>query len=208
MIPPLVLNPKPGDFVLDIAASPGSKTTQMAAMMKNKGIIIANDVENKRMKSLSSNLQRCGVSNVVVTKMHAQAFKNLQCDSILLDAPCSGSGIIRKSLNTLKIWNPKMIKKLAGVQKQLILTAYNCLKKNGTLVYSTCSVDPEEDEGVVSHLLDETDAKVEKINLNIKRSDAILEDDVSYNSKVKDCLRIWPQDNDSEGFFIAKISKG
>jgi len=100
MIPPLVLNPK-DDLVLDMAAAPGSKTTQMAAMMKNSGVIIANDLDYKRIVSLNSNLQRCGVSNTVTTMMEGRFLKNYHFDKILLDAPCSGTGTIRKSPNTI-----------------------------------------------------------------------------------------------------------
>tara|TARA_Y100000310_G_scaffold94955_1_gene92795 strand:- start:29490 stop:30473 length:984 start_codon:yes stop_codon:yes gene_type:complete len=212
MIPPLVLEPKETDVVLDIAASPGSKTTQIAAMMKNKGILIANDYQIPRIKPLSLNLQRCGITNCVITLMHGQRFynSNIKFDKILVDAPCSGTGTIRKSLKTLRIWNPNMVKRLSITQKQLIETAFNTLKPNGTLVYSTCSNEPEENEAVIDFLLDKYDnAEVEEINLKeIKRSNPILEfDNNKYNEEIKKCLRIWPQDNDSEGFFVAKIKK-
>jgi 16S rRNA C967 or C1407 C5-methylase (RsmB/RsmF family) len=90
----------------------------------------------------------------------------------------------------------------------LIRSAYENLKKKGTLVYSTCSVEPEENEGVVSYLLDNFDVKLEKISLDVKGSEPILEfKDKEYNKEVKKCLRIWPQDNDTDGFFVAKIKK-
>ncbi len=111
MIPPLVLKPKPGDFVLDMCAAPGSKTTQIAAMMKNEGIIIANDYKGQRLQSLGINLQRSGLTNVMVTLMHGKRFHGFQFDKILVDAPCSGTGTIRKSLKTVNIWNPGMISK-------------------------------------------------------------------------------------------------
>jgi NOL1/NOP2/sun family putative RNA methylase len=212
MIPPLVLEPKETDVVLDIAASPGSKTTQLAALMNNKGILVANDYQTQRMKPLSINVQRCGITNCVITLMQGQWFKrsNIEFDKILVDAPCSGTGTIRKSLKTLRIWNPNMVRRLAGTQKQLIETAFNILKPNGTLVYSTCSNEPEENEAVIDFLLSKYEnAKVEEIGLNsIKRSEPILEfDNNKYNEEVKKCLRIWPQDNDTEGFFVTKIKK-
>ena len=142
--------------------------------------------------------------------MQGQWFKSLQFDKILLDAPCSGTGTIRKSLKTLRVWNPYMIKRLAGTQKQLIETAFNNLKENGTLVYSTCSLEPEENEEVVDFLLNKyKNAALEEINLkNLKRSEPILEFEKNkYSEEVKKCLRIWPQDNDTEGFFVAKIKK-
>ena len=211
MIPPIVLNPKPHDFVLDIAASPGSKTTQIAQYMQNKGILIANDYTYERMKPLSINLQRCGVTNAIITLMEGQWFKKsgIEFDKVLVDAPCSGTGTIRKSLKTIGIWNPDMIKRLSITKKQLIETGFNLLKGNGTLVYSTCSLEPEENEEVVDFLLKKYEnAKLEEINLKLKKSPVILEfENKKYNEEIKKCLRIWPQDNDTEGFFVAKVIK-
>ncbi len=209
MIPPVVLEPKENEIILDIAASPGSKTTQIAQYMKNTGIIIANDITIDRMKPLTVNLQRCGVSNTIVTLMHGQRISNFKFDCILVDAPCSGTGTIRKSFKTLKMWNPHMIKRLAGIQKQLIENAFSMLKEDGVLVYSTCSLEPEENEGIIDFLLKKHEnAKVKKIELEIKRSEPILEfEDAKYDDEIRKCLRIWPQDNDTEGFFVAKIVK-
>ena len=211
MIPPIALEPKPIDIVLDIAASPGSKTTQIAQYMENKGILIANDYTYERMKPLSINLQRCGVTNAIITLMEGQWFKKsgIEFDKILVDAPCSGTGTIRKSLKTIGIWNPDMVRRLSITQKQLIETGFNLLKENGTLVYSTCSLEPEENEEVVNFLINKYEnAKLEEIKLNLKRSPAIIEfEGKEYNEEIKKCLRIWPQDNDTEGFFIAKIKK-
>ncbi len=209
MIPALILNPKENDLVLDMSAAPGSKTTQMAAMMKNTGGIIANDIKWDRIKALSMNLQRCGVSNTAITIYKGENFPSIKFDKILLDAPCSGTGTIQKSPDTLKIYNPGMIKKLGYQQRRLILKAYSLLKDNGTLVYSTCSLEPEENEEVIDYLLEKTDAKLEKAHLkNLKSSPAILKfGQKKYNSEIKKCLRIWPQDNNTEGFFVAKIKK-
>jgi len=210
MIPPIVLEPKKGDIILDMAASPGSKATQIASYMENKGILVANDYSTERMKPLSINMQRCGISNSIITLMNGQWFKNFSFDKVLLDAPCSGTGTIRKSLKTLRIWNPNMVKRLAGTQKQLIDVAFNNLKQDGTLVYSTCSSEPEENESIIDFLLNKHEnAKLEEIKLkNLKKSPTILEfENNKYNEEIKKCLRLWPQDNDTEGFFVAKIMK-
>jgi len=208
MIPPLVLNPKPNDIILDTCASPGSKTTQMAAMMENQGLIIANDSKIDRLKPLTLNLQRCGVTNTIITRMEGHWFKN-RFDKILLDAPCSGIGTIRKSYKTIKMWNPQTIKKMSSLQKRLIANSFEILNKGGTLVYSTCTLEPHEDEAVVDYLLKRYDnAKLEKFSLDLKRGSIAeeFEGDV-YSSEVKKCLKLWPQDNDTEGFFVAKIRK-
>ena len=211
MIPPIVLEPKPSDIVLDMAASPGSKTTQLAQYMQNKGILIANDYTYERMKPLSINLQRCGVTNAIITLMEGQWFRKsgIEFDKVLVDAPCSGTGTIRKSLKTISIWNPDMVRRLSITQKQLLETGFNLLKNDGTLVYSTCSLEPEENEGVVDFLINKYEnAKLEEINLKLKRSPAILEfENKKYSKEINKCLRIWPQDNDTEGFFVAKIRK-
>lgn len=210
MIPPLVLKPRPGDVVLDMCAAPGSKTTQMAAMMKNKGVIVANDYAGGRMSSLGINLQRCGITNALVTIMHGKRFHGFQFDKILVDAPCSGTGTIRKSLKTITFWNPKMIAKLARQQQELIENAFNNLKAEGEMVYSTCSLEPEENEGVVNYLLQRFEnAKVMNVDLHgLKRSPTVLEfAGKHYHPSLRHCIRIWPQDNDTEGFFIAKIKK-
>ncbi|HLD07107.1 MAG TPA: RsmB/NOP family class I SAM-dependent RNA methyltransferase [Candidatus Nanoarchaeia archaeon] len=211
LIPPLALDPQPGEAVLDMCASPGSKTTQMAAMMQNKGALVANDYTGIRIKPLGINLQRCGVSNAIVTIMHGRRFRNLQFDKILVDAPCSGTGTISKSPKTLIMWNPHMVKHLAIVQRQLLAAAFQNLRPGGTLVYSTCTMEPEEDEGVVDAFLQQhSDARLEEIALpGLQRSPCMQSfGGKAFHPDIQKCLRIWPQDNRTEGFFVAKIRKG
>lgn len=209
MLPPIALHPQPHEIILDIAAAPGSKTTQIAAIMKNQGIIIANDITHTRLKSLTINLQRCGVSNTIITLMKGHKL-HLEADKVLLDAPCSGTGAIRKSLKTIEIWNPDIIKRLAGQQRQLLQAAFSCCKPKGIIIYSTCSIAPEENEEVVNWLLENNkDASLEPIHFEgLKISPAVLEyGKETFSQELKKCVRIWPQDNDTEGFFIAKIRK-
>ncbi len=210
MIPPLILNPKPGDIVLDLCAAPGSKTTQLAQLMKNTGLIVANDYTGIRLQSLGINVQRMGASNVLLTQMYGQQFQNFQFDKILVDAPCSGTGTIRKSPKTIRMWNEKTILFFAKQQRQLITTAYQNLKPGGTLVYSTCSLEPEENEGVVTSLLNTfPTAKLKPARLGgLHHSPAVEEfNGERYHPDIQKCLRLWPQDNDTEGFFVAKIVK-
>ncbi|MDO8656945.1 MAG: RsmB/NOP family class I SAM-dependent RNA methyltransferase [Nanoarchaeota archaeon] len=210
MIPPLVLKPQPGDIVLDMCAAPGSKTTQMGGLMNNEGILVANDYKGDRLQSLGLNIQRSVLTNTIITLMHGKRFYQFEFDKILLDAPCSGTGTIRKSLKTISIWNPGMVGKIAKAQKELIENAFKNLKVGGEMVYSTCSLEPEEDEGVVDFLLQKFEnAEIMEVDLpGLKRSPAVLEfEGVNYNPSVKHCIRIWPQDNDTEGFFVCKIRK-
>lgn len=209
MIPPRVLLPEPGDIILDMCASPGSKTTQIAQYMNNEGLLVANDYKFERNKALGLNLQRSGVLNTVMTLKDARKFSGFSFDKILIDAPCSGTGTIRKSPKTMKIWNPNMIKRLAKTQRELIENAFNNLRKGGVLVYSTCSIEPEENESVVSYLLDKYEnATTEQIEIDINKSSPVDEfENARFNEGVRNCLRIWPQDNDTDGFFVCRIRK-
>ncbi len=210
MIPPLVLKPKPGEVILDMCAAPGSKTTQVGAMMKNEGLIVANDYKGLRLQSLGINLQRSGLTNAIISLMDGNRIHGHQFDKILVDAPCSGTGTIRKSLKTISIWNPHMITKLAREQKALVSKALTNLKPGGEMVYSTCSVEPEENEGVVSYLLNKfPELKIVKVKLpGLKLAPPVMEfAGETYHPDVKHVMRIWPQDNDTEGFFVAKFRK-
>ena len=216
MLPVLALKPKPGEFVLDLAAAPGSKTTQIAAEMENKGTIIANEVSIGRLKILASNTERCGVLNAIITKKEGIALcKRLKeqgfvFDKILVDAPCSGEGTIRSSPVTNLMWNPNTIKQLSKLQKSLLASAIEILKSGGEIVYSTCTHAPEENEEVLDFVLKEfgKNIKIETISLPIKcRSGITKWEEKSYSKEVENSCRIYPQDNDTEGFFIAKLRR-
>jgi|Deesub1362B_J571_1020462.scaffolds.fasta_scaffold00231_18 NOL1/NOP2/sun family putative RNA methylase len=210
MLPPVVLSPKPEELVLDMAASPGAKTTQIAQYMENKGCIIANDVKWERINILISNIQRCGAANVVVTIRDGRSFKrfNSKFDRVLLDAPCSNVGMIRKNFKYLKIWNEREVYSLSRLQKGLIMAAYTALKPGGVLVYSTCTLEPEENEEVIDYLLSNTNARLEEIDVPLHSTKPLLEwRGKRYDREVRKCLRIHPQDNDSEAFFVAKVVK-
>lgn len=210
MIPPVVLDVGKNEKILDMCASPGSKASQISQYMENTGALIANDYKGMRLAPLGINMQRIGSTNSALTVMHGQWFKDMEFDRVLVDAPCSGTGTIAKSLKTLDIWNPHMISKLANQQKKLLLAGWNVLKKGGVLVYSTCSVEPQENEGVVSWLLNEVDdATVEDIKLDIVKGEPIMAyKDETYHKDVAKTLRLWPQNNMTEGFFVCKLKKG
>jgi len=174
MMSVIALDPKPGEIVLDLCASPGSKTTQIASKMQNQGTLIANDLKLDRIRILSSNLERCGAANCIITKNDAIAFcsriskTQMRFDKILLDAPCSGEGTLRSSPKTFLMWNPKVVKKLSRQQKKLIAFALKCLKIEGSIVYSTCTHSPEEDEEIVDFAVKNFPVKVESIHLPLK----------------------------------------
>lgn len=206
MLPPIVLDPKPGETVLDIAASPGSKTTQMAAMMDNQGIILAND-KGMRLRPLGINVQKCGCSNVLITNMDGRRLRTLEFDRVLADVPCSATGTIQRSMQAATMWNPKFFVKLRELQFQLARAAYTALRPGGRMVYSTCTLEPLENEGVVTHLV-QLGAKVLPIDLPIKRENAYLSwDGIEFDKSVVNCLRIHPYTNRTEGFFVTLLEK-
>lgn len=213
MMSVLALEPKPGEFVLDLCASPGSKTTQIAAKMENSGTLIANDFKMDRIAILASNLERCGITNSIVTRNDAVqlcsrfAANNIKFDKILLDAPCTGEGTLRSSAKTFLMWNEKVINKMSRQQKKLLAYALKCLKVGGTLVYSTCTHGPEENESVVNFALKNFPVKVESVSLPLKCRPGLKNwDGESYDTEVQKTCRIYPQDNDSEGFFVSKMT--
>ncbi len=212
MLPPLMLKNFLGEnsYVLDAAAAPGSKTTQLADLMNNKGFLLANEISYSRTKALKFNLEKMGVLNTVLTNYNFKSFpEKVQFDCILVDAPCSSEGTLRKDPNIISTWSIKRVLENSKLQKKMLLKGFNLLKPGGCLVYSTCTFAPEENEEVVDFLLQNTDAKLEKINIeNFKLSEGIEEwENKKFSSEVKNCSRVWPQNNDTDGFFLAKIRK-
>ena len=216
MLPLLALLPTKEDLFLDLCASPGSKTTQAAAMMENEGGIIANELSLGRISILNSNLERCGVTNAIVTRNDGVRFcKRLRkktkfvFDKILVDAPCSGEGTLRKSLKTFNMWNEKVIKNLSKIQKRLAVEALRCLRVGGEMVYSTCTLGPEENEEVVDFLVKNFDVEVIGIDIGgIKLREGVVSwNGVEYDPQVQKCRRLYPQDNDTDGFFLCKMGK-
>lgn len=190
--------------VLDVAAAPGSKTTQIAAAMNNKGALVANEFSASRIKGLYSNIQRCGVRNVALTNFDGRVFGGWlpeQFDAILLDAPCSGEGTIRKDADAMNNWSKESVLEIADTQKDLIESAFHALKPGGVLVYSTCTLNLEENQQVCHHLKQTFADAVEFEDLTQlfpNAEQAITEDGF---------LHIYPQIFDSEGFFVARMRK-
>ena len=216
MLPVIALKPLPEEHILDLCAAPGSKTTQIAAEMKNTGLIIANDLSLGRIKILASNLERCGVVNTIITRKDGRILcnrleqENIQFDKILLDAPCSGEGTLKSTPKTALMWNINTIRKLSGIQKSLFNSAFKILKIGGEIVYSTCTHAPEENEELVDYALEKfkNKIKIEEIKLPIKcKSGVTAWVGNEYSNKVKQSCRIYPQDNHTEGFFITKFKR-
>ncbi len=213
MMSVLALDPQPGEFVLDLFASPGSKTTQMAAKMQNQGTIIANDLKIGRISILVSNIEKAGATNCIVTRKDAITLcsslskSNYKFDKILADVPCSGEGTLRSSPKTFLMWNEKVINNLSKMQKKFIAFALRCLKVGGTLIYSTCTHAPEENEEILDFALKNFPIKIESLSLPLSCRPGITNwKDVQYSKEVQKSCRIYPHDNDSEGFFVSKLT--
>ncbi|QHM71247.1 Ribosomal RNA small subunit methyltransferase F [Mixta intestinalis] len=195
--------PQP-ERVMDVAAAPGSKTTQMAALMNNQGLILANEYAASRVKVLHANLSRCGVSNTALTHFDGRVFGPAlpeAFDAILLDAPCSGEGVIRKDADALRNWTLESTHAIAATQRDLIDSAFHALKPGGTLIYSTCTLNRLENQQVVSWLCERYPDAVEIESL------AQLFPGAQQAATAEGFLHVFPQLFDSEGFFVARLRK-
>lgn len=211
MLPAFVLDPKETDIVLDMTAAPGNKTGILCQIMNNKGLIIANDIDKARLKTLKFTIKRLGVINTIITCRDGTKLNfNYKFDKVLLDAPCSCEGMVRKKPDSLKSWSYREVNSKSELQKKLIANAFSLLKKGGILVYSTCTLSPEENEEVVDYLLKkEKTSSIQEIIIPGLNYDFGLTKykHKSFDDSLKKALRIWPHKSDIEGFFICKIRK-
>ncbi|MEZ7213487.1 16S rRNA (cytosine(1407)-C(5))-methyltransferase RsmF [Klebsiella spallanzanii] len=190
--------------VMDVAAAPGSKTTQIAARMGNAGGILANEYSASRVKVLHANISRCGISNVALTHFDGRVFGAAlpECfDAILLDAPCSGEGVVRKDPDALKNWSSESNDEIAMTQRELIESAFHALRPGGTLVYSTCTLNRQENEDVVNGLLARYPQAAEVLPLGS------LFPQAGEALTAEGFLHVFPQIFDCEGFFVACLRK-
>ena len=195
-----LLNPSKEDTILDIAAAPGGKSIHTSLMMENEGILISNEIQLARSYILSSNVERMGRKNIIVTNNNiddlSSKYQNF-FSKIILDAPCSGSGMFRKMDAMKEDWTYQKVLSLQELQKDLILKAYSMLKEGGKMVYSTCSFSYEEDEEVIEYLLENTDAKLVQIE----------EKKGFYYSQNKVGIHLLPHLFSGEGHYICLIEK-
>lgn len=190
-------------ILLDMAAAPGSKTTQLAGHFIAPAAIVANELSSSRIKGLHANIQRCGIDNVILTHQDGRILGeqlNATFDAILLDAPCGGEGTVRKDPDAMKNWSTQALHTISEVQKALIESAYLALKPGGLLVYSTCTLSFEENQFVCQHLL-ERHQDMSAIDLKQCFADA------SRCITPEGFLHVFPHTYNSEGFFVAAFRK-
>ena len=206
------LAPRPGERVLDMAAAPGGKATQIAARLRNTGLLVANEPRRRRVPALVGNLERCGVHCAVVTRapgtVLARHFHNY-FDRVLLDAPCSGDGILCKDQNMLRYWSADDAERKSREQTGLLRAAFHTLRPGGTLVYSTCSLSTEENEEVLQGLLRRYGELVALLPVDGLEDRGQLAPAIArqYPDAFRHTVRIWPHRHDTEGAFIARIRK-
>lgn len=208
MIPPIILNPKPGEKVLDLTSAPGSKTTQMASMMENKGYILANELDKLRCERLRYNIEKQGAKIVEVINQRGEKVgenHREEFDKVLLDAPCSGEGrFLGNNVSTYRNWSVRNVMQSAKLQKKLLKSAYEALKVNGIMVYSTCTLNKEENEKVLDWAINNLNLKLIDINIDIKGKMQGFNENL--DESIKKAIRILPTKKE-EGFFIAKLRK-
>lgn len=205
-----ILDPQPGETVFDLAAAPGGKTTHIAQLMRNEGHVVAIEKDKLRVVSLESNLMRCGVKNTLVLRGDAMKLANIPRtpDRILLDAPCSGEGLIpidptRKTSKTMAD-----IRYCATNQGKMLDAAIDALREGGIIVYSTCSIAPEENEFVIDDLLKRRkDVEIVPIDLEFGVPGYTNPYDIQMNEDLSKARRLLPHKHQTEGFFMCKMRK-
>ncbi len=214
MIPAVVLDPQPGEHILDLTAAPGSKTTQLASLMHNEGSIVANDISSNRLYKLKANLSRYGVTNTHVKNGAAERFWQNhyeEFDKVLLDAPCSMESIlIENDEASYADWSVKEIKHLARKQQWMLRSAISACKPGGLVIYSTCTFAPEENEQVIDWILQKDGKKIQLEDITLPGTELMNGitsfEGNNYNPEVTKTKRVVPSEQ-MEGFFIAKMRK-
>jgi tRNA (cytosine49-C5)-methyltransferase len=209
-LPVIALEPRGGERVLDVCAAPGGKTSHLAALMNNTGVLVANDNSRARLAKLQANLARLHVvaeCTLYDASRLASVMEERRFDKILIDAPCSGEGLINLNVpKSLDSWSVAHIRRLATLQKRLLYQAWQLLEPDGTLVYSTCTMAPEEDEAVIDWLLTRTEDAT-TLTLDVPGEPAVMEwNNRKFHSGVQNARRIIPGKGD-EAFFVCKLKK-
>ncbi len=209
-----LLDPLPGERVLDLAAAPGGKTTQLAALMQGRGLLVANEIKDKRVGHLAVNVERWGAGNVVLTNETPERLADQFgpfFDRVLVDAPCSGEGMFRKDMGARADWSPEMVAGCAVRQRNILRVAAKLVRPGGHLLYSTCTFAPEEDEAVIASLLDEfPEYEVEMLPLfdgfERGRPDWVAENEKQKTKEsLNGAVRLFPHRVTGEGHFVCRL---
>ena len=205
----MALCPQKNSYVLDMCAAPGGKTSHLAQLMNNTGLIVANELYQSRHIPLGHTLDRLGVLNTVITSYQAQEFPLKQrFDFVMADVPCSGEGRFRKLKKSSTYRETSGKAKLPDLQKKIILRGFDLLNENGQMLYATCTYNPEENESVVNYLLQNRHAQLLPLDVGFHVEEGILEwGSEKYDNQLKKVARFYPHRINSVGFFMARIGK-
>ncbi len=216
MLAAALLAPQPGERVLDLSAAPGGKTTHIAALMDNQGLLVANEIHPKRVWDLAENLERWGARNVAITnetpERLAERFENF-FDRVLVDAPCSGEGMMRKSAAARREWSPSLVEGCASRQTIILDAAARLVRPGGRLVYSTCTFAPQENEGSVARFLaaHRDYALIQPLRcaeMSFGRPEWLPAELASrFGDEIRKTVRMWPHRNAGDGHFIAVLER-
>uniref|UniRef100_A0A1B6JAI1 SAM-dependent MTase RsmB/NOP-type domain-containing protein n=1 Tax=Homalodisca liturata TaxID=320908 RepID=A0A1B6JAI1_9HEMI len=213
MLPVMALAPQENEKVLDMCAAPGGKASHIAAVMKNTGVLFANDINKDRGKAIVGNFHRLGVINSVICSYDGRKFSTVMkgFDRVLLDAPCSGTGVISKDPSVKTSKDPQDVQRCHTLQRQLLLEAIDCTNAKsstgGYIVYSTCSVMPEENEAVVDFALKRRDVKVVDTGLEFGNEGFTNYRHSRFHPSLKLARRYYPHTHNMDGFFVCKLKK-
>ena len=236
MLPVLALDPTPGQIILDLCASPGSKTTQICEHLGDSGAVVANEVISGRVNTLVTNVQRHASRTVLVVQhdgRHIPRVPGSGFDGVLVDVPCTGSGTTRKNPDVWGKWRPSSGRSLHSLQYDLLTRAIELTKPGGRVVYSTCSLDPIENEAVVARVLAGGKVRVVprgdslsgvpsnpgmtnwpllndrgELDIESKSEEYLIPtEDKAVSSQLNDCLRVWNDEIGGGGFFLAVLER-
>ena len=203
---------EPGDKVLDVCAAPGGKATELGAKLNGEGVLMANDISNSRAKGLLKNIEVFGIGNVLVLSEEPGKLVDYfpeYFDKILIDAPCSGEGMFRKDKKMVKAWEEHGPEFFAKIQRSIVTQAARMLKPGGMMLYSTCTFDPEENEGTIEHLLREfPEFEIKEIRPYEGFACGKPEVTTSKDAAFSKTVRIWPHKMHGEGHYLALLQKG